>query len=70
MSDSRDIQRKFEDWIDSQIDYGSGRLPHGFEHVDHDDPWAFIVTDGKDEYVIEFSVDVIKQPRVAKEESR
>lgn len=56
------IRRKFEDWIDTQIDYGS-RLPDGFEHVDHDDPWTLIVTDGTDEYVIEFSVDVIKQPR-------
>jgi len=63
MSDYSEIVRKFEEWIDQQIDYGSGRLPHGFEHVDHDDPWALIVTDGEDEYVIEISVDAIKQPR-------
>lgn len=65
MSDTTDVERVFENWIDEQLDYGSGRLPFGFEHVDHDDPWAFIVTDGEDEYVIEFSVDVIKQPRAA-----
>lgn len=62
MSDMRDIRSKFEDWIDEQVDY-NGSLPAGFDYVDHDDPWTFLVTDGTDEYVVEVNVDVIKQPR-------
>lgn len=56
----RDVQRVFDRWVNEEMTV-LRRLPFGFEHVDHDDPHTFAVTDGTDEFVIEITVDVWKR---------
>lgn len=60
----REVERTFEAWINEMFSTLRG-LPFGFQYVDHDDPYLLLVTDGEDEYVIEFSVDAIRQERVS-----
>lgn len=58
-----DVVVAFELWLRKQF-AANTTLPKGFKYVDYD-PDLLIVTDGEDEFIIDFDVLVIRQPKEA-----